>query len=94
MTRQHYKTEALLFSPLATSNPRLLPLLTTEDALKQLHNFILRQISHAKLKFKFSNSQAAGSKSLKERKAELYISVSDKCGEFVVMNRNSHNLKT
>ena len=59
----------------------------TEDALKQLHIFIQRQISHAKLKF---NSQAAGSKSLKERKAELHISVSDKGGEFVVMNRNSH----
>ena len=86
---QHLKRTGCPFQRPFTSAPPTFNV-ETEDALKQLHNFILRQISHAKLKFNLSNSQAAGSKSLKERKAELHISVSDKGGEFVVMNRNSH----
>ena len=61
-----------------------------EDSLKQLQTFIVRQISQAKVKFNLTHSQAAGLKSLQGRRSKLHISVSDKGGEFVVMEKNQH----
>ena len=65
-----------------------------EDSLKQLNNFILKLLSKVKVKFNSTHDQAVGFKLLKSKKSQLHISVSDKGGEFVVMNTDQHKALT
>ena len=65
-----------------------------EDTLKQLNNFILRLVQRAKVPFNLSPTEAIGLKTLKSKRSELHISVSDKGGEFVVMRSSDQKQLT
>ena len=83
---QHLKLNGCPFQrPFAKTPPA--SNIDMEDALKQLNNFVLGLVERAKVPFNLTPSEATGLKSLKSRRSELHISVSDKGGEFVVMER-------
>ena len=56
--------------------------------MKELNNLILDLLQKSKVKFNLQHQQVAGFKSLLQRKEDLSISVSDKGGEFVVLENN------
>ena len=64
-----------------------------EDKLKQMNNFILHLYEDSVVPFSFNltNDEAAGLRSLREKKNKLHFSVSDKGGEFVVMEKESQH---
>ena len=66
----------------------------TEDDLKNLSRFILQLIQSSKIKYNLSHDQAVGLKSLLLNKEKYHFSVSDKGGEFVVMDKEQQRLLT
>ena len=84
---QHFRLQgAPIDSPFAKPLPD--SNFTTEDKLKELNNFIVELLRKSNVKFNLSRQQVAGFKSLLERKEDLSISVSDKGGEFVVLEND------
>ena len=74
-------------SPFVTPPPADNPLLEAELSL--LNNFIINTIKSATVKCNLSRAEVAGLKSLWDR-SDLSISVSDKCGDFVVTSLDAH----
>ena len=74
-------------SPFVTPPPANDPLLEAELSL--LKNFIVNTIKSATVKCNLSRAEVAGLKSLWDR-SDLSISVSDKCGDFVVTSLDVH----
>ena len=62
-----------------------------EDKLKQMNSFVLHLYESSVVPFNLTNVEAAGLKSLREKKNMLHFSVSDKGGEFVVMEKESQH---
>ena len=58
-----------------------------EDKLKQMNNFFIHLYKNSVVPFNLSHDEAVGLKSLRGKKSDLHFSVSDKGGEFVVMNQ-------
>ncbi|KAL5255884.1 hypothetical protein ACHWQZ_G011190 [Mnemiopsis leidyi] len=72
----------------------LVPISTIEDSLKQLSLYIMKLFSKSKLSFNMTPIEAKGLKSLKEKRDHLHFSVSDKGGDFVVMEKPQHQQVT
>ena len=67
--------------PLPTNNVDI------EDKLKQMNNYVLHLYRNSVVPLNLNHNQAVGLKSLRMKKDSLHISVSDKGGEFVVMEK-------
>ena len=65
----------------------------TEDKLTQLNKFVIKTMKNAKITDNLTHQQRTGLKSLRKRE-DLHISVSDKCGEFVVTTKETHKQVT
>ena len=61
----------------------------TEDKLTHLNKFVIKAMKNAKIMDNLTHQQRTGLKSLRKRE-DLHISVSDKCGEFVVTTKETH----
>ena len=61
-----------------------------EHRLKRLNTFVLHLYQNTKVDNNITHDQAVGLKSLSTKRDKLHISVSDKGGEFVVMERKAH----
>ena len=61
-----------------------------EDNLTRFNNFVIHLYKNSKIDFNLTPSQAAGLKSLIRKKDELHFSVSDKGGEFVIIDKAAH----
>ena len=66
----------------------------TEDELRDLSKFVMHLISNTKVKYNLSHDQAVGLKSLLRKRDTYHFSVSDKGGEFVVMDKEKQRLLT
>ena len=66
----------------------------TEDELRNLSKFVMHLISNTKVKYNLSHDQAVGLKSLLRKRDTYHFSVSDKGGEFVVMDKEKQRLLT
>ena len=85
---QHFpKQGAPINKPFARPPPT--DCVTVEDNLKQLNNFILDLCGKTRLKPNLSPDQITGFKSLLSKRNTFSFSVSDKGGEFFVMNKHS-----
>ena len=65
----------------------------TEDKLTQLNKFVIKTMKNAKITDNLTHQQRTGLRSLRRRE-DLHISVSDKCGEFVVTTKEIHKQVT
>ena len=59
----------------------------TEDKLKQMKNYVLHLYRNSVIPLNLNHNQAMGLKSLRMKKDSLHISVLDKRGEFVMMEK-------
>ena len=86
---QHLKT---LGAPISKSYVHPPPNNNTEveDNLTRFNNFVIHLYKNSKIDFNLTPSQAAGLKSLIRKKDELHFSVSDKGGEFVIIDKAAH----
>ena len=66
----------------------------TEDELRNLSKFVIHLISNTKIRYNLSHDQAVGLKSLLRKRDDFHFSVSDKGGEFVVMDKEKQRLLT
>ena len=64
----------------------------TEDELRNLSKFVMHLISKTKIRYNLSHDQAVGLKSLLRKRDDFHFSVSDKGGEFVVMDKEKQRL--
>ena len=65
-----------------------------EAQVKQLQQFIVKKLDDTTLRPNLTKQQSEGLKSLKQKSEDLHISVSDKCGEFVVSTTQDHHALT
>ena len=85
---QHFRKEgAPINKPFARPPPT--DCISVEDDLKQLNNFIVGLYKNTRLKPNLTPNQINGFKSLLSKRDTISFSVSDKGGEFVVMNKDS-----
>ena len=61
----------------------------TEDKLAQLNKFVINTMKNARITNNLTRQQRNGLKTLK-RRDNIHLSVSDKCGEFVVTTKQIH----
>ena len=61
----------------------------TEDKLSQLNKFVIATMQNAKVESNLTRHQRSGLKALKRRE-DVHVSVSDKCGEFVITTKQIH----
>ena len=64
-----------------------------EDKLTHLNKFVTKTMKNAKIMDNLTHQQRTGLKSHRKRE-DLHISVSDKCGEFVVTTKETHKQVT